>query len=552
LAISPDGSMVAFVGERDRVDRLYLRRFAELQALPLVTGPVSDPFFSPDGEWIGFFSVADHKLKKIPVAGGAAVAICDVDTLHPRGASWSDDDSILFNPSAEPWMPLLRVPAAGGKPGAISTLREGEVAHRWPQVLPGAHAVLFTAFGTQGGIDAANIVAQRFPSGPSKIVLRGAHYARYLRSGHLVYAQGATLFAVPFDVNRLEVTGQPVAVVHGVKAFRVSGASLFDVSDTGTLAYVAGDLTGDDASMMWMRRDGTMTPMRAVPRDWRAPQFSPDGKRIAFHADDGRQLDVYTYEWGRDFTTRLTSDAAVDSFPVWSPDGRTIVFASSRGVKQLANLYWASADGSGEVHRLTESDDRQIASSWHPSGKYLAFERQVSRQLWDLMVLPMDVDGSGWKAGTPTRVVSNIAQRPAAVFSPDGRWLAYASNASGRSEVFVRSFPGPGAQWQISTAGGWIPTWSRQRNELFYLSPDSHLMVVSYTIEGDTFRASPPQKWSEQPIDERPSTRPFDVHPDGDRIVVGGSLATGTNVDKFVLVTHFVDDVRRRLSDTRR
>src|SRR5206468_1956051 len=145
------GSMLAFVGERDRVDRLYLRPFAQLEAVPLVEGPVSDPFFSPDGQWVGFFSLADRKLKKIPVAGGTAVAICDTSTIHPRGASWSDDDSIVFNPYEEAWAPLLRVPAAGGKPELVSTLRDGEVAHRWPQVLPGAHAVLFAAFGTQGG-----------------------------------------------------------------------------------------------------------------------------------------------------------------------------------------------------------------------------------------------------------------------------------------------------------------------------------------------------------------------------------------------------------------
>jgi Tol biopolymer transport system component len=295
-----------------------------------------------------------------------------------------------------------------------------------------------------------------------------------------------------------------------------------------------------------------MTPMRAAPRDWRAPQFSPDGTRIAFHVDDGRQLDVHTYEWARDFTTRLTSDPVVDSFPVWSPDGRTIVFSSSRGVNQRANLYWASADGSGEVHRLTESDSRQLASSWHPSGQYLALDQQISPQQWDLMVLPMDVSGSGWKAGTPTRVMSKIGQRPTAVFSPDGGWLAYTSNESSRSEVFVRSFPGPGAEWKVSTSGGSVPTWSRRRNELFYLSPDSHLMVVSYTIEGNTFRADPPQKWSEQRINDRPTTRSFDLHPDGDRFVVSGDLANTPNVNKVVLVPNFSDEVRRRLSDPKR
>jgi serine/threonine-protein kinase len=543
--------MLAFVGERSQVDRLYLRRFGQLQAQALVTGPVSDPFFSPDGRWVGFFSIADRKLKKVPVAGGTPVTISEIDTFDPRGASWGDDDAIVFNPFADAWTHLLRVPSAGGKPERVSTLAEGEVAHRWPQVLPGARAVLYTAFGTQGGIDAANIVAQLLPSGPRKIVLRGAHYARYLRSGHLVYAQGTTLFAVPFDVNQLEVTGQPVAVLEGVMAFRVSGASLFDVSETGTLVYVEGDLIGTEAPMVWMRRDGT-TAMRAAPRDWRAPQFSPDGKRIAFHLDDGRQLDVYTYEWGRDFTTRLTADSAVDSNPIWSPDGRTILFSSSRGAGQLANLYWVAADGSGEAHRLTESEQRQLASSWHPSGKYVAVDQQISQQQWDLMVVPMESSGSGWTAGTPTRLLSKINQRPAAAFAPDGRWLAYTSNESGRSEVFVRAFPGPGTARQISSFGGWVPTWSRRRNELFYLSPDSHLMVVSYAVEGHTFRADPPKQWSEQPINGRPGPRPFDLHPDGDRFVVSGDLANRANVGRVVLVSNFFDQVRRRLSEAPR
>jgi Tol biopolymer transport system component len=211
-------------------------------------------------------------------------------------------------------------------------------------------------------------------------------------------------------------------------------------------------------------------------------------------------------------------------------------------------LYWLSVDHPGESHRLTDSDDRQHATSWHPSGKYLAFEQQISRDQWDVMILPMEVSDSGWKAQTPQLVLGRIAQRPAAVFSPDGRWLAYTSNESGRSEVFVRSFPGPDTRWHVSSAGGRAPTWSRRRNELFYLSPDSHLMVVSYTVEGNTFRADPPQKWSEQPVNERWGPRPFDLYPDGDRVVVSGALANRTNVEKVVLVSDFGDEVRRRLA----
>jgi len=551
LSISPDGSMLAFVGERDRVEQLYLRRFGQLQAVPLAAGAVSEPFFSPDGQWVGFFSLADRKLKKIPVAGGSAVVICDIRSNYPRGASWGDDGFIVFNAGAEAWTPLLRVPSDGGKPEPVSALSEGEVAHRWPQVLPGAKAMLFAAFASVGGIDGANVLVQPLPSGPPKIVLRGAHYARYLRSGHLIYAQGTTLFAVAFDIDRLEMHGQPVAVVDRVMGFKVSGASSFDVSDNGTLAYVGGQLASQEVPMQWMRRDGTTTTMRAPPRDWRDPQIAPDGKRIAFYVDDGRQITLNTYEWAGDFTTKLTF-GPIDSNPVWSPDSSTLVFSSSPSARQLANLYWRPADGSGEPHRLTESSDRHHATSWHPSGKYVAFEQQISREQWDVMILPMEITGSGWKAGTPQRLLNGIAQRPGAVFSPNGRWIAYASNESGRSEVFVRAFPGPGTPWQVSTSGGWVPTWSRRRNELLYLSPDSHVMVVPYTVEGNTFRGGPPVNWSEQRINGRPGPRPFDLHPDGDRVVVSGDLASRTNVDKVVLVSNFFDEVRRRMSDATR
>jgi eukaryotic-like serine/threonine-protein kinase len=168
------------------------------------------------------------------------------------------------------------------------------------------------------------------------------------------------------------------------------------------------------------------------------------------------------------------------------------------------------------------------------------------------MILPVEATGSGWNAQTPQRLLSKIDQRPDAVFSPDGRWLAYTSNESGRSEVFVRPFLGPDTRWHISTDGGWAPAWSRQRHELFYVSPDSHLMVVSYTIEGDTFRTNAPQRWSERPINARPGPRPFDAHPDGDRLVVGGALASTPNVNKVVLVQNFFDEVRRRVSDAAR
>jgi serine/threonine-protein kinase len=463
-----------------------------------------------------------------------------------RGASWGADGYIVFNPSPVRGN-LLRVSAAGGKLESISTLNGDEAAHRWPQVLPGARFVLFTAVITMSGVDDARIVVQPLPSGPSKVVLRGAYFGRYLQSGHLVYMQESTLFSVPFDLERLEVTGQPVAVVHGVLSASEGASSWFDVSNEGTLAYVAGQRTSNEVLLQWMGRDGVTTPMRDVPTDWRNPQFAPDGQHLALGVLEAGQTDLWVYEWANGAMTRLTVDSGQDTSPVWSPDGRSIVFASDRGANRTLNLYWQSADGSGDAHRLTESETNQRPTSWHPSGRYIAFQDVTKQGQANIMILPMESNGGNWKAGAPITFLSHDKLNAAnAMFSPDGRWLAYQSNEAGRVEVFVRPFPGPGGRWQVSSSGGQIPTWSRRRSELFFDSlQDNRLMVLSYAADGSTFRANPPQRWSEQAIQLRPGNRPFDLHPDGDRVVVSATREASGMPDKVVLVTNFFDELRR-------
>jgi serine/threonine-protein kinase len=548
FAISPDGSMLAFVSEpRDGSRRLYLRRFGQLEADVLVanaSGSLADPFFSPDGQWIGFFSVADRAIKKISIAGGTAVTVCDSPTNPSRGASWGDDGYIVFNPRAQDG-PLLRVSSAGGTPEPISALREGEVAHRWPQMLPGGGSMLFTAVATFNGVDGARIVAQQLPAGPAKTVVEGAYYGRYVRSGHLLYIQGNTLFAVPFDVQRLETSGTPVAVVQGVRTLTESAASWFDVSESGTLVYVPGELTDNDARMLWLNRDGALKPLRAMPADWRNPQFSPDGKRLAFAVDDRGQSDVWVHELENGREWNLTLDPGQDTSPVWSPDGSSIAFASTRGDGQTLNLYWQSADGSGGAHRLIESSVEQRPTSWHTSGQYLAYHAAG-----EIAILPLENAGSGPKAGSPMPFVTRRGASSAVngMFSPDGQWLAYQSQEGGRTEVFVRPFPGPGGgQWQLSTAGGRIPTWSRRLPELFFQSSDNRLMLVTYTIHGSAFRADPPQQWTSELIQSRPGHRWFDLHPDGDRFVVNAaeSVEATPKLDAVVVITNVFDELRR-------
>jgi serine/threonine-protein kinase len=254
---------------------------------------------------------------------------------------------------------------------------------------------------------------------------------------------------------------------------------------------------------------------------------------------------VWIYEWARDTLTRLTFDPADDRKPVWTPDGKRIVFLSLHD--KVPNLYWQHADGTGEIQRLTESPNAQYPASYHPSGKYLAFNELNPQTKDDLMILPIDGDeASGWKPGKPVVFLNTPASEIEPVFSPDGRWIAYISNESGRPEVFVRPFPGPGGKWQISTAGGIDMAWSRTRRELFYRTLDNRIMVAPYTVEGDSFKADKPRLWSEQPIFPR-RERAFDLHPDGDRLAVAAATGSQTEekLDKVTFIFNFFDELRR-------
>jgi Tol biopolymer transport system component len=544
LAISPDGAVLAFAGAKNGASQIYVRRLGQLQASPLAgTNGAQSPFFSPDGQWLAFF--ADGKLKKISVTGGAAVTLSDAP--GGRGGAWGDDGNMAFTPNVTVGTILQQISSAGGKAEPLTKLGQGEAVHRWPQVLPGAKAVLFTAHSSQAGFDAANIVVQPLPAGIPKVVVRGGYHAQYVASGHIVYIHDGTLFAVPFDVNRLDVTGQAVPAIEGVNAQTVSGAAQFAVSNTGTLAYLAGVGSASDAPVEWMTHDGKTMPLRAMPSDWSNPHFSPDGRRLAQDILNGSNIDVWIYEWARDTLTRLTFDAADDRKPVWTPDGKRIVFRSDRD--KGANLYWQNADGTGEVQRLTESPNVQSPSSFHPNGKVLAFFETNPKTGDDLMFLPIEGDeSSGWKPGKPSVFLNTPAGEQEPMFSPDGRWIAYISNESGRPEVFVRPFPGPGGKWQISTGGGVESAWSRTRHEILYRTAvNNRIMAASYTVEGDSFKADKPRLWSEQTILPRSRQRYFDLHPDGDRLAV--AVAAGgqpeEKLDKVTFVFNFFDELRR-------
>jgi Tol biopolymer transport system component len=545
--LSPDGTHLAFVARKPGgASQIYVRPLDQLEARPLAgTAGAQSPFFSPDGRWIGFF--AEDKLQKISVTGGAAVILAS--SRGARGGSWGEDGSIVLVPGVGPGVGLHRVSSSGGEIQTLTTPDPGaeEVTHQWPQAL-GEGRILYTAIAGSGEREDANVVMEVFPDGPRKVVQRGGSHGRYLPSGHLVFIRHGTLFAAPLDLERMELTGSPVPVIEGVWTSSSDGAQ-FSFSDTGTLAYVAGRAIG--FPIHWLGRDGTVTPLRDEPANWAAPRFSPDGDRLAMVIEDGTQSDIWIYEWSRDTLTRLTFDPARDGSPTWSPDGRHVVFSSLRGGKGVSNLYCRSSDGSGEVARLTESENSQGAKAWHPSGSILAFSEQTPQldmrtlQL-DIKILEMEWDeASGWTPGTPTGFVEGPSHEYGPAFSPDGRFLAYVSHESGRQEVYVRSFPGPGGKWQVSTDGGTWPTWSRTRPELLFETPSGEIMVASYTAEGDSLRSKRPVPWSDTRVLRAAGGRAFDLHPDGERIAMRRAGGESGAPDSVVVVTNFFEELRR-------
>jgi serine/threonine-protein kinase len=547
--LSPDGPRLALVAiGADEKRRIYVRSLDQLQATVLSgTENARDPFFSPDGQWLGFF--ADGKLKKVSVQGGAAVTLCDVP--NDRGGSWGDDGSIVF--TADNRGGLSKASASGGTPQPLTTLdkRTSENTHRWPQVLPGSKAVLFmsaAAGGTTAGFEDGDIVVYSIASGQRKTVQRGGFYARYLPSGHVVYMHEGTLFAVPFDLKRLEVTGQPAPILEGVLTTPGYAGAQFSFSETGSLAYIAGRAVGVNVSIYWMDREGKFTPLRQTPGNYTNPMFSPDGKRLALEINDGKRTDIWVYEWERDALTRLTFAGEANVSPVWTPDGQRIVY-SSRETGGALNLWWIRADGAGAAQRLTESKNPQYARSWRPDGKFLAFHELNPSTNFDVMTLPIEGnEKSGWKPGEPKPFVNSAFIEVEPAFSPDGRWIAYVSNESGSFEVYVRPFPGPGGKWQISTGGG--PKWSRNGRELFYRTVDNKIMVVTYTASGDFFRADKPQLWSPGQFTATAAANyNFDLHPDGKRFAVLKTPGTEQTaaVNKVSFIFNFFDEISSKV-----
>ncbi len=536
--LSPDGTRLVYVSG----SRLFARRLDQLQATELPGTEGADaPFFSPDGQWVAYFT--QGMLKKVPVEGGATVVLCNAP--NGMGGSWGEDGTITA--ALNVIGGLSRVPANGGAPSPLTELdsARGEFTHRWPQVLPGGNAVLFTSHTRQvGGFDDASIVVMSLRSRRTKTLLRGGTYARYLRSGHLVHLNRATLFAAPFDLDALELRGTPAAIVNQVAYSDVSGGARFEVSQSGALVYEIGGAQRRAVRLEWLESDGKTRALALKPGDYGRPSVSPDGQRVAVDIANGSGEDVWVYDWRRDAMTRLTSDGKLNQFPIWSPDSRYIVFEDAGG------LSWTRADGAGKPQPLLRTKGGPMPWSFAPDGKRLAYFELGAATAFHLWTVPIEKDDRGLRAGQPEVFLQTSADERHPSFSPDGRWLAYSSTESGGFQVYVRAFPDKGGKWQISTAGGVYPTWSRTQRELFFESPDNQIMVAGYAVQGDSFMADKPRLWSETRLANLGLFKNYDLAPDGRRIA---ALMPAEGADAHqprnhvVFLMNFFDEVRRRV-----
>ena len=434
MVFSPDGRSLVFSAERDGRVQLYLRRLDQLDAAPIAgTDGASNPFFSPDGQSLGFH--ADGSLRKVPLAGGPVVVLCDVDFVY--GASWGGSNQIVF---ARQSGGLWQVPAAGGTPIAATSLQNdaGEISHRLPQFLPDGHTVLFTVTKTVfPSWDDTQIAAQSLATGKRKLLVEGGADARFVAPGHLVYLRRGTLMAVPFDVQRLEVTtGAAVGVVADVmQAASIqpiqidTGAGQFAVSESGSLVYVTGGVFPQDRwSLAWVDRTGRAEGLHVAPGAYMAPRLSPDGKRVAF-ASTSVDWDLWTYDVPRGIVARLPMEGD-QSIPLWTPDGSRLTFSST--VKGTYSVLSINADGSGTAAKLATGNALIWPTAWTPGGSaLLALSLDGRNQL-----VPRD----GKTAPHPLPLSSFAA----ADFSPDGRWLAYESrtNRNVPGQVYVQTVPG--------------------------------------------------------------------------------------------------------------
>lgn len=521
VAVSPDGRTVVSVLESGTTTLLYMKRLDELEMRPMPgTGGARSPFFSPSGQWVGFYDEDDRKLKKVSVGGGEPVAIADADAQG--GAAWGADDTILFAANGG----LVRVPASGGTPQPVTKADARQ--HVWPALLPGGRVALFTTLPARGTFDEADIVAVPLTGGTPKVILKSAYFPHYARTGHLIFVQGDSVLAAPFDPESLSVTGAAVTLLKGVWISSWIGYADFAFSDTGTLVYISGGPHPTSATLVSVDRLGNAKPLLEDRRAFRVPRVSPDGDQVAVTLAD-QQVDIWTYDLLRRTLNRLTDSPSWDAYPLWQPRAPWIAFSSTRD--GLAAIYRQDLR-SGTVEKLVTASHPVYPDSWSPDGRLLAFHEENPQTGFDIWIYSMGARSRNVFLRTPYNEWH-------AEFSPDGRYISYESaEAGGQAEVYVRPYPEINPRRKLSINGGTSPRWSRDGKELFYRI-GGKLMAVKIDTTG-SLRLGAPRELFDGPFGAS-----YDVLPNGPAFVMVKEMDAGDSPTRINFVLNWFEELKR-------
>ena len=547
LTLSPDGSRLVYVGFGDNTSQLWLRERDQLRARELPgTEGATDPFFSPDGQRVGFFTLNPIAIKAVSLGGEPPIMLVD-SGISRRGGAWGPDGYLYVGTPRG----LVRVAASGGALESVSTLDTalGETGHYFPEVLPNGRGVLVTVWHGSN-VEVHDIAVIDLETGRHEVLVRGT-YAKYAPTGHLVFArEDGALLAAPFDQDKLALTGPATPLLDGVR-LRIFGDVDLALSQTGTLAYVAGDPEAGSSMVFWVDRNGGAT---ALDREWTfnytgngGIALSPDGTRLAVRVQE-ETADIWIKQLDRGPLSRLTFEGPRNFRPRWTPDGRSVTFLSNRSGPSY-DLYQKRADGSGSAELLLDWEQRITEAFWSRDGQWLVLRAGGvggTTGERDIRAIRPGVDS------VPVELLTTPFDEKVAALSPDGRWLAYESNESGQNEVFVRPFPNAGdGKWQISSTGGTAPLWAHSGKELFYLNGSAELVAVD-VVTTPTFSSGEQRVlFSAVQYFRGANAHHYDVTPDDQRFVmVGSARAGGGDVDReLIVVENFLEELKAKVGN---
>jgi serine/threonine protein kinase/Tol biopolymer transport system component len=537
VAISPDGKKVAVVMGAEGTSQLFVRQLDrdDLMVLP-GTGGAEFPFFSPDGEWVGFWS--GNRIHKVSTRGGSPIALADSPSAPFRGADWGDD-IILFAPFNIG--PLSRVASSGGDAQPATTLdrTRGEYSHRWPQILPGGRAWVYTAVTGKAPAGLSSVMLHVRSTGETRELLAGALYARYVGDGLMLFVHDGQLFVQRFDVDRLALAGGAQSIQEPVVTRAVSGATFLSVSNQGAAVFVKG-ARESDRTLLWVDRGGAAQPIGAAPARYAAPRISPDGRRLALMISGsfGGTGDLFVLDLDTSVRTRLTLDGSVGGNKAWSADGHRLLFNSQRDGP--SNVFVQAADGTGTAERIMPDAGFQSPSSWLQDGNTISYVQGNPKTGADIWAMRLS-DRTRWP------LVLLPANQYGGRISPDGRWLAYTDNTSGITEAFITTYPRPGSRWQVSAGGGQEVSWSPDSREM-YFRHDTRMFAVRVAADGN-----PPAGRANVLFEGRylyepnnPGLPHYDVAPDGRFLMISSDAGPP---DQVQVVLNWTKYLAARLVD---